>query len=141
MSAQELNGTSKIYSGTICCLYTNSIPILSLTENHIHRAVNPPPPADDLQAAVDAPKDGDHHHHEHGGETHSSEEELHYLIGVALVTGFVFMLLVDQIGGGHAHSHGQQAGKVMNDTVMRSIYVQIVSQVLILIAVKLEGTI
>ena len=95
-----------------------SIPILSYTDSHIHRAVNPPPPADDPQVAVDAQKDGDHHHHhEHGGESHSSEEELHYLIGVALVTGFVFMLLVDQIGGGHAHSHGQQAGKFMNDEV------------------------
>lgn len=40
------------------------------------------------------------HHHEHG-----SGVELHSWIGVALVLGFVFMLLVDQIGGGHMHSH------------------------------------
>ncbi|XP_072032202.1 zinc transporter ZIP9-like isoform X1 [Amphiura filiformis] len=81
-------------------------------DGHIHRAVNPPPPADDPQAA-DAQKDGDpHHHHEHSLESHSSEEELHYLIGVALVTGFVFMLLVDQIGGGHGHSHGPPSNDV-----------------------------
>jgi len=39
------------------------------------------------------------HHHEH-----ESGVELHSWIGVALVLGFVFMLLVDQIGG-HMHSH------------------------------------
>ena len=75
-----------------------------VVDGHIHRAVNAPPPAEDALAA-DAHKDGEHHHHEHG-EAQSSEEELHYLIGVALVTGFVFMLLVDQIGGGGGHSHG-----------------------------------
>jgi len=40
------------------------------------------------------------HHHEN-----ESTIELHSWIGVALVLGFVFMLLVDQIGG-HFHSHG-----------------------------------
>jgi len=39
------------------------------------------------------------HDHEH-----ESGVELHSWIGVALVLGFVFMLLVDQIGG-HMHSH------------------------------------
>lgn len=45
-----------------------------------------------------------HHHH------HESEfgVELHSWIGVALVLGFVFMLLVDQIGG-HVHSHAGAA--------------------------------
>lgn len=36
--------------------------------------------------------------HEH---TH---EELHACIGVSLVLGFVFMLLVDQIGSSHVHN-------------------------------------
>ena len=40
-----------------------------------------------------------HHHHDT-----ASGVELHSWIGVALVLGFVFMLLVDQIGG-HMHSH------------------------------------
>ncbi|XP_064621779.1 zinc transporter ZIP9-A-like [Lineus longissimus] len=41
------------------------------------------------------------------GLTHShdhNDADLHSVIGVALVLGFVFMLLVDQIGGG-SHSH------------------------------------
>ncbi|XP_019728095.1 zinc transporter ZIP9 [Hippocampus comes] len=37
-------------------------------------------------------------HHEHG------HEQLHACIGVSLVLGFVFMLLVDQIGSSHMHS-------------------------------------
>ncbi|PIK53089.1 putative zinc transporter ZIP9-A [Apostichopus japonicus] len=40
------------------------------------------------------------------GHHHSSVEEAHHLIGVALVLGFVFMLLVDQCSGGGSHSHG-----------------------------------
>jgi len=43
--------------------------------------------------------------HQHENE---SVVELHSWIGVALVLGFVFMLLVDQIGG-HMHSHGGSA--------------------------------
>lgn len=36
--------------------------------------------------------------HEHG------HEQLHACIGVSLVLGFVFMLLVDQIGSSHMHN-------------------------------------
>lgn len=36
------------------------------------------------------------HHHDHS--------KLHAYIGVSLVLGFVFMLLVDQIGSSHMHS-------------------------------------
>lgn len=42
-----------------------------------------------------------HEHHEH----HHSMMDVHSLIGVTLVSGFIFMLLVDQIGGAHAHAH------------------------------------
>jgi len=45
---------------------------------------------------------GTHHHENESGV------ELHSWIGVALVLGFVFMLLVDQIGG-HMHSHAGAA--------------------------------
>ncbi|XP_065832825.1 zinc transporter ZIP9-like [Oscarella lobularis] len=37
-------------------------------------------------------EENDHHH-----------AELHSYIGIALCTGFVFMLLIDQLGGSHAH--------------------------------------
>ena len=38
-----------------------------------------------------------HDHHDHGMENN------HSIIGVTLVVGFIFMLLVDQIGGSHMH--------------------------------------
>lgn len=43
----------------------------------------------------------------HKGHDHDHGTELHSWIGVALVLGFVFMLLVDQIGGSiHARAGG-----------------------------------
>lgn len=39
-----------------------------------------------------------------GGDHAHSHEQLHAYIGVSLVLGFVFMLLVDQIGSSHVHS-------------------------------------
>ncbi len=52
------------------------------------------------------PEDAAHaaqaHATEHG---HSHGAELHTYIGVSLVLGFIFMLLVDQLsGGGHVHN-------------------------------------
>ena len=32
-------------------------------------------------------------------------EQLQFLLGLALVLGFVTMLLIDQCGGGHSHNH------------------------------------
>ena len=44
----------------------------------------------------------EHDHHE--GHTHRLIDD-HSLIGVTLVSGFIFMLFVDQIGGGgHMHA-------------------------------------
>jgi zinc transporter 9 len=40
------------------------------------------------------------HEHEHSHD----HMQLHAYIGVSLVLGFVFMLLVDQIGSSHVHS-------------------------------------
>ena len=40
------------------------------------------------------------HEHEHSHD----HTQLHAYIGVSLVLGFVFMLLVDQIGSSHVHS-------------------------------------
>uniref|UniRef100_H2S097 Zinc transporter ZIP9 n=1 Tax=Takifugu rubripes TaxID=31033 RepID=H2S097_TAKRU len=39
-----------------------------------------------------------------GGKHEHAHEQLHACIGVSLVLGFVFMLLVDQIGSSHVHS-------------------------------------
>ncbi|XP_037551431.1 zinc transporter ZIP9 isoform X2 [Nematolebias whitei] len=47
----------------------------------------------EVEAALDAT--GKHEH---------SHEELHACIGISLVLGFVFMLLVDQIGSSHVHN-------------------------------------
>ena len=52
--------------------------------------------------AVASSADEHHHDHDHGAE---SGAELHSWIGIALVLGFVFMLLVDQIGGS-IHARG-----------------------------------
>lgn len=46
-----------------------------------------------------------------GGKHEHGHEELHAFIGVSLVLGFVFMLLVDQIGSSHVHNtEGQLQG-------------------------------
>ena len=46
-----------------------------------------------------------HHEHHHGHQHGHQHEgiELHTLIGLSLSFGFIFMLLVDQISGGHSH--------------------------------------
>ena len=51
------------------------------------------------QAAATTKLHHEHHHHHH----HNEGIELHTLIGLSLSFGFIFMLLVDQIGGGHSH--------------------------------------
>lgn len=54
---------------------------------------------------VPSPDAHDSHH------THTSRSEnAHKVIGVSLVIGFVFMLLVDQLGGGHSHG-GSSSGE------------------------------
>ncbi|XP_022333770.1 zinc transporter ZIP9-A-like [Crassostrea virginica] len=56
------------------------------------------------------------HHGSTGHEHHHSTTDVHSLIGVTLVSGFIFMLIVDQIGGAHAHSHGHtdtEAGQTL----------------------------
>ena len=56
-------------------------------------------------AVGDAGMGTNHEHvHEHGHEHHDMTEE-HSIIGITLVVGFIFMLLVDQMGGNfHSHS-------------------------------------
>ncbi|XP_070577512.1 zinc transporter ZIP9-like [Ptychodera flava] len=49
-------------------------------------------------------KDAAAHSHDHDHDSEHAENDLHVYIGFALVIGFVFMLLVDQIGGAHFHS-------------------------------------
>ncbi|CAG5117495.1 unnamed protein product [Candidula unifasciata] len=62
----------------------------------------------------EAPEEHKHTEHEH----HSDMLEKHSTIGISLVTGFIFMLLVDQLGGSmHAHSvptDAESAGHTQN---------------------------
>jgi zinc transporter 9 len=45
-------------------------------------------------------------HHDH---SHGELADIHLWIGMSLVLGFVFMLLIDQIGsGGHSHNSSGQ---------------------------------
>ncbi|GAB6026034.1 hypothetical protein CHUAL_012244 [Chamberlinius hualienensis] len=46
---------------------------------------------------------------------HTQYLEPHNVIGLALVLGFLFMLLVDQIGGAHSHSQDTEVGGVGRD--------------------------
>lgn len=63
--------------------------------------------ADDPALAPDKLVEAAHEAHDH---EHDHGTELHSWIGVALVLGFVFMLLVDQIGGSiHSRTSGGQA--------------------------------
>lgn len=50
------------------------------------------------------------------GKHEHTHEELHACIGVSLVLGFVFMLLVDQIGSSHVHNTEGQCYKEMENT-------------------------
>ena len=40
------------------------------------------------------------------------EEELQTLMGASLLLGFIFMLFVDQVGGG-SHSHSSPSGQLL----------------------------
>ncbi|KAK2160276.1 hypothetical protein LSH36_137g07059 [Paralvinella palmiformis] len=41
--------------------------------------------------------------------------ELHSWIGIALVLGFIFMLMIDQLSGSSGHSHGHSTGDAENN--------------------------
>ncbi|MBN3313651.1 S39A9 protein, partial [Atractosteus spatula] len=56
------------------------------------------------------------------GEQLHSHEQLHAYIGVSLVLGFVFMLLVDQIGSTHVHAtEDPEAGRVTNSKITTTL--------------------
>ncbi|KAJ8289113.1 hypothetical protein COCON_G00017720 [Conger conger] len=65
--------------------------------HHVH-ALSEAAASLDQKAVVDEAEVPGGHGHGHG------HEQLHAYIGVSLVLGFVFMLLVDQIGSSHVHS-------------------------------------
>lgn len=83
----------------LVCFNSPSVAFCSLSSaggdhNHGHGGVvEVSEPKGEVEAALSA--SGKHEH---------SHEQLHAYIGVSLVLGFVFMLLVDQIGSSHMHS-------------------------------------
>ena len=58
-------------------------------------------PASEMQRVIESEKAAEIPAVHEYGHDHS---RLHAYIGVSLVLGFVFMLLVDQIGSSHVHS-------------------------------------
>lgn len=56
---------------------------------------------------------GDHDHEHHDGEEdeHHHHDEVHQYIGLSLLIGFLVMLLIDNLGGSHGHSHGGETPK------------------------------
>ena len=66
--------------------------------------------------------DAHHHHgHEHEGI------ELHTLIGVSLSFGFIFMLLVDQISGGHSHGPSGKINSIADEVLQDHHYGHLIS--------------
>ncbi|XP_024129430.1 zinc transporter ZIP9 [Oryzias melastigma] len=57
-----------------------------------------------------------------GGKHEHSHEQLHACIGVSLVLGFVFMLLVDQIGSSHVHNaEDPESARVANSKITTTL--------------------
>lgn len=59
-----------------------------------------------LKIKEDLEKSKQEEHHDHG-DSHPHSSNSHSAIGITLVLGFVFMLIVDQIGGKVSHRHHQ----------------------------------
>lgn len=49
------------------------------------------------------PSSDDNNSHDHA--SHDVSQQCHLFIGIAMTIGFVFMLLVDQLGGSHDSNH------------------------------------
>ncbi|KAG0291822.1 hypothetical protein BGZ96_004816 [Linnemannia gamsii] len=50
-------------------------------------------------------QDAGHTDNDHEGEEEEEEDDAHKYIGLALLSGFILMFLIDQMGPTHAHSH------------------------------------
>ena len=72
-----------------------------------------------------------HEGHSHAGHSHEGVDA-HSYIGPMLCLGFVFMLLIDQLGGGNGHSHGgsasHTAGMVRMECACRHCRLQVWSE-------------
>lgn len=92
---------------------------LTAVPRALQGAAEPRPEAHAHHAHADGALEGDHSHDDHDGHAahgpseahahaHGHEDSFHSAtIGLSLAAGFVFMLLVDRIGGGsHGHTHG-----------------------------------
>ncbi|OWF47010.1 zinc transporter ZIP9-B-like [Mizuhopecten yessoensis] len=83
----------------------------SAEATHIHEDVH-----SDVPNKVDGVHTGEDHAHNH---THSVSDN-HTIIGVTLVAGFIFMLLVDQIGGGHMHASTDAEANGAGSTIQQN---------------------
>ncbi len=70
----------------------------------------------DLKHALSKHGDGTHTPHQ-AGVNNQGGGEFHAIIGVALVLGFVFMLLIDQIGS--SHSRGNMTCKIKSSSSLK----------------------
>ena len=52
--------------------------------------------------------DHDHEHHEDEDDHDHEHDEVHQYVGLSLLFGFLLMLLIDNLGGSHGHSHGDE---------------------------------
>ncbi|KAJ3179280.1 hypothetical protein HK101_010051 [Irineochytrium annulatum] len=74
------------------------------SSGHVYHRVEEPPAAEEEEG-----EDG-HAHHEHAVEANG-------YIGPSLMLGFLFMLLIDQIGSAHAHEHSHVSVADLKDGV------------------------
>lgn len=101
-------GTGLLIGTALAVIIPEGVHVMySNHHSHVHRLekMNVKEHSDHANAQSQEPH-SQHHHLEH--ESHHGHEaavNVHSLIGVALVAGFITMLLIDQLcGGGHAHS-------------------------------------
>lgn len=99
ISLQRCSSTVDEFVVDICCISKCIIAEIQTVGEVVVDAVKKA-----AEVGVQGSETGEEHDHEHEHH-HSHGDELHTYIGVTLVLGFIFMLLVDQLSGGmHAHA-------------------------------------
>ncbi|TRY57880.1 hypothetical protein DNTS_014398 [Danionella cerebrum] len=89
-----------LFAPSFGVLMVYMVPIHMSAAGHQHGAAPVEAAVSDQKALESVVRGSAEHTHTHS----HGHEQLHAYIGVSLVLGFVFMLLVDQIGSAHMHS-------------------------------------
>merc|ERR1712113_77063 len=63
---------------------------------------------------------GDHDAHEHDEHDDHQHDEVHQFVGLALLSGFLVMVIIDHFSGGHGHSHGEETHTLIQEKSLES---------------------